>query len=226
MKSQIAKKLSIILALALAVSVFAAVPAAASDYGSQNSTIGVTGAYAHYDLYSDVTSTDGHWAYEGVMYCTGLGIVNGVGDGQFNPSGTLTRAAFITMIGRAFYEDEVQAQTVDTDNWYSAYVRYLSSAGALSSIPTDDASLGEGMPRQEIAQMLYAVCGGSADEISDDALAGVTDAASISSSCLDAVKYCYSNGYITGYDDGSCKPEISVTRAEAAVVIQRSIDTN
>ncbi|MCD8389312.1 MAG: S-layer homology domain-containing protein [Oscillospiraceae bacterium] len=188
--------------------------------------------------FSDVVS--GHWAYNYVEYCYGQGIVEGVGDGKFDPDATLTRAQFITMMGRATYENEVQAQTTSSDSWYSGYVRYLSNKGYLDGIATDEASLNQGMPRQEMAQLLYNLCDNgeivvglysseyegevtvSGVSINVDMLDYISDANSIGSQYKDAVEYCYYVGLLTGFEDGTFQPNGTVTRAQACAVVNRA----
>ncbi|MCD8373387.1 MAG: S-layer homology domain-containing protein [Clostridia bacterium] len=188
--------------------------------------------------FSDVVS--GHWAYNYVEYCYGQGIVEGVGNGKFDPDATLTRAQFITMMGRATYESEVQAQTTSSDSWYSGYVRYLSNKGYLDGIATDEASLNQGMPRQEMAQLLYNLCDNgeivvglysseyegevtvSGVSINVEMLDYISDANSIGSQYKDAVEYCYYVGLLTGFEDGTFQPNGTVTRAQACAVVNRA----
>ncbi|MCC8077791.1 MAG: S-layer homology domain-containing protein [Oscillospiraceae bacterium] len=188
--------------------------------------------------FSDVVS--GHWAYNYVEYCYGQGIVEGVGDGKFDPDATLTRAQFITMMGRATYESEVQAQTTSSDSWYSGYVRYLSNKGYLDGIATDETSLNQGMPRQEMAQLLYNLCDNgeivvglysseyegevtvSGVSINVDMLDYISDAGSIGSQYKDAVEYCYYVGLLTEFEDGTFQPNGTVTRAQACAVVNRA----
>ncbi|MCC8090090.1 MAG: S-layer homology domain-containing protein [Oscillospiraceae bacterium] len=188
--------------------------------------------------FSDVVI--GHWAYSNVEYCYGQGIVEGVGDGKFDPDATLTRAQFITMMGRATYESEVQAQTTSSDSWYSGYVRYLSNKGYLDGIATDETSLNQGMPRQEMAQLLYNLCDNgeivvglysseyegevtvNGVSINVDMMDYISDAGSIGSQYKDAVEYCYYVGLLTGFEDGSFQPNGTVTRAQACAVVNRA----
>ncbi|MCD7853215.1 MAG: S-layer homology domain-containing protein [Oscillospiraceae bacterium] len=188
--------------------------------------------------FSDVVS--GHWAYNYVEYCYGQGIVEGVGNGKFDPDATLTRAQFITMMGRATYESEVQAQTTSSDSWYSGYVRYLSNKGYLDGIATDETSLNQGMPRQEMAQLLYNLCDNgeivvglysseyegevtvSGVSINVDMMDYISDANSIGSQYKDAVEYCYYVGLLMGFEDGSFQPNGTVTRAQACAVVNRA----
>ncbi len=197
-------------------------------------------AYYMYEqtTFSDVART--HWAYDYVEYCYDGGIVEGVGNGKFDPDATLTRAQFITMMGRATYESEVQAQTTSSDSWYSGYVRYLSNKGYLDGIATDEASLNQGMPRQEMAQLLYNLCDNgeivvglysseyegevtvSGVSINVEMLDYISDANSIGSQYKDAVEYCYYVGLLTGFEDGTFQPNGTVTRAQACAVVNRA----
>ena len=49
------------------------------------------------------------------------------------------------------------------------------------------------------------------------------DASSISGYALDAVNYAVSEGIINGYTDGTFKPQGTVTRAEAAVIVSKAL---
>ncbi|MBD5161785.1 MAG: S-layer homology domain-containing protein [Oscillibacter sp.] len=62
---------------------------------------------------------DNHWALDYIRTCVEKGIVNGVGDGRFDPDGTVSYAQFVAMITRAFFNDEVQKVTDTTGKpWY------------------------------------------------------------------------------------------------------------
>lgn len=58
--------------------------------------VGVLAAEPH--PFQDVPSD--HWANEAVQYAYDEGLMDGVGPTTFDPSGTLTRAMFVTILGR------------------------------------------------------------------------------------------------------------------------------
>ena len=94
------KPLSILLALVL--SLHLAVPALAAQAPE----------------FSDVPT--GHWAYAYVRQAAQAGAVNGVGNGRFNPEGTLTVAEFTAMLLRALYgEVPVEQYTGEGGEWYA-----------------------------------------------------------------------------------------------------------
>lgn len=67
---------------------------------------------------------DNHWALEYIRTCVEKGVVTGLGDGNFDPDGTVSYAQFVAMITRAFFNDEVQKVT-DTAGkpWYYPYMQ-------------------------------------------------------------------------------------------------------
>ncbi|MCC8048015.1 MAG: S-layer homology domain-containing protein [Oscillospiraceae bacterium] len=166
-----------------------------------------------------------HWSRAAVYYCWYFYLVEGVSDTEFDPDGTLTTAQFITMMGRATHEDEIQAQTTSTDSWYTAYVRYLSNNDYLDGISIDETSLSQAISRQEMALIMYNICTEYYTEVNIDtsgALSDVPDASEINAKYKDAVEYCYYIGLLTGGEDGSFRPTDTLTRAEAATVLMKT----
>ena len=85
------------------------------QYTSSNSTL----------TFSDVEK--GSWYYDAVMAMTAKGILSGTttpvnGVGTFNPNGIMTRAEFITVVTRMFYNDDLKAmKTMEGAVWYTNY---------------------------------------------------------------------------------------------------------
>ena len=72
--------------------------------------------------------TNGHWAQEYITALADKGMVDGVGDGKFNPDGTVTRAEFLKMAmdamgipGHAYREGE--CLDASNDDWYCYYLQ-------------------------------------------------------------------------------------------------------
>lgn len=95
-------------------------------------------------LKGDVTFTDidGHWAESYIKTLADKGMADGVGDGKFNPDGTVTRAEFLKMamdacgiVGHAYREGECLDAT--NDDWYCYYLQ-----GALDKGLIDEAMIG------------------------------------------------------------------------------------
>ena len=70
---------------------------------TKTETIPATGSVDVTQMFTDVTK---NWAYPGIQYCVTHGIMGGMGDGTFAPTGTTTRAQIVQIlynleIGRA-----------------------------------------------------------------------------------------------------------------------------
>jgi hypothetical protein len=70
------------------------------------------------EMFTDVTK---NWAYPGIQYCVTHGIMGGMGDGTFAPTGTTTRAQIVQILYNLEGEPAVSGTTPFTDltaNWY------------------------------------------------------------------------------------------------------------
>ena len=99
--------------------------------------------------YSDI---DNHWAEAYIEYCTSMGIINGDGQGKFNPQGTLTgeQAAkmFLTAMG---YNANVFGFT--GADWAINVGRYANEAGLYDEL--GDITPSATISRDDAAQMAY-----------------------------------------------------------------------
>ena len=81
--------------------------------------------------FTDVPST--HWAYAYIERAADEGWMNGVGNNQFNPGGTVTNAEFFTMLGRAYYAEDAAAIEADYTggNWWYPASKAAQNNGGL-----------------------------------------------------------------------------------------------
>ena len=69
-------------------------------------------------MFTDVTK---NWAYPGIQYCVTHGIMGGMGDGTFAPTGTTTRAQIVQILYNLEGTPAVSGTTPFTDltdDWY------------------------------------------------------------------------------------------------------------
>ena len=81
-------------------------------------TIPATGSVDVTQMFTDVTK---NWAYPGIQYCVTHGIMGGMGDGTFAPTGTTTRAQIVQILYNLEGTPAVSGTTPFTDltaNWY------------------------------------------------------------------------------------------------------------
>ena len=105
-------------------------------------------------IFTDVTH---NWAYPGIQYCVTHGIMGGMGDGTFAPTGTTTRAQIVQILYNLEGEPAVSGTTPFTDltaNWYKPAIlwAYQNNVVAGKSPTTFDP---EGpVTREQIAVIL------------------------------------------------------------------------
>ena len=144
----------------------------------------------------------------------------GMGNHHFCPENTMTRAEAAAMLARLInYSDltvypSCDAADVPTGSWYTNAVNAFYAAGIETvSYFRPNAAIS----RAELSVWLYRLSGSpyvASDTVaySDVATAGETH---------DAVAYGQLHGWINGYPDGTFRPNHSITRAEAAKLINR-----
>lgn len=167
--------------------------------------------------FSDVSMNE--WYYGDVAEAYELGFMNGVGDGQFSPEGTMTVAEAITLASRvsAIYHGE-SISTVDTGEWYTSYVQYAQNRGLIQKEQFD--SYERPVKRYEMAELFYA-------SVPEDYLTAVNAVEDIpdvagTASYRTALLTLYQAGVVMGNDAyGSFLPMRELTRAEAAAIIGR-----
>lgn len=173
--------------------------------------------FADDNPYTDIDGYD--WAKEAIIGLTNAGIVNGMGDGEFNPAGNVTREQFCKMVVQMYGLDATDTATtfsdVDTSAWYAPYVTAAVNAGFVQGQSDDYFGIGESIMRQDMATILYRAI----DLKGEMAELNFTDNDSIAEYAKDAVSELVGLGIMNGYEDGSFKPRGSATRAEAAKVI-------
>ena len=164
--------------------------------------------------------TAGHWAEKTLDEWQDEGLIDGYGDGSFQPNGTVTRAEFIKLVNRTLgftAESEISFSDVTERDWFHAEVARAVAAGYAQG------SGGLFRPNQpvtraEAAAMLARAAGLAAKEERADAFA---DAASIPAWARGSVGAAAEAGYMTGYPDGAFGALGSITRAEAVVTLNR-----
>lgn len=166
---------------------------------------------------------DSHWAREAIEYLSGAGVVNGVSETEFNPSGELTREDFITMFARAaklqpklgesYFEDVIPSA------YYAGYVNAAVDKGIIKGVDEKSFGTGKNLTRQDLALILYRAFFDGQDVVKKP-----TDWEEISDYAKVAVGVLMEKGIVNGMDDGSFAPMNNSTRAQAAQLIYNLIN--
>ncbi|MHB1344259.1 MAG: S-layer homology domain-containing protein [Thermoleophilia bacterium] len=192
---------------------------------------------AYAQTFPDVRETD--WFYGAVEALSQSGVVTGTSDGTFKPYDTVTRAQFAAMLARAIAPPATTLEpfedVLDTD-WYQAPVASLYAAGLLSGTSSTTFSAGVGIARQQAASLImrslaYRFQAAPQDGIElalapdqvDTWLAGFRDRNLIAAIHRGTVANAYRLGVVEGSGDGWFNPLGTLTRAQAAGLLYRSL---
>jgi hypothetical protein len=171
--------------------------------------------------FTDLSSVP--WAEESITALAQRLVVNGVGDGKFNPNGHVTREQFAKMLvcalgmytatGTSTFTD------VDSSAYYAPFVNSAYTAGLANGYGSTF-GVGDSITRQDLAVMLYRAMqqlGVSMPIVRTSA--SFSDQSSISDYAQEAVSALYSAGIIDGVGNNTFNPRGTATRAQAAKMI-------
>lgn len=177
--------------------------------------------------FTDVKESD--WFYKGVAYVVDKGIMSGVSENEFAPSGKLTRAMLVQMLynmeSRPACDAENAFMDVPVGQWYTDAVIWANDAKIVSG-------MGEGLfapnmeiTREQMVAMLYNYAKYKGYDVTASAdLSKFADNASVSTWAQPAMQWAVAEGYISGMGDSQLAPQGTATRAEIASVIMRFME--
>jgi len=172
--------------------------------------------------FSDVS---GHWAQAQIEKWVDKGLAKGYPDGTFKPNNQVTRAEFVTLLNRAWGNQNPDARCDFTDvkasDWYYVEVAATAKAGYVSGYPDKTFRPNNPISRVEagaiIARLLKLPAG------SESALSAFKDAAAIGAWAKGSISALVAEKLLGGYPDGTFKPADPITRAEAIVLLDRAL---
>lgn len=181
---------------------------------------------------SAFSDTHTHWAKDIIEKLAESGIINGFhenGTVLFRPDSNITRVQFSAMVAKAMgisdtdYND-VQLEFSDTDKiqpWALGYVKAMSKLGYISGRSDDGNSIyfdpESTITRAEAFTIIGRIVG-----IDDSYTLGFADNAQIPQWAYASMATLADKGIIQGFEDNTIRPNNSITRAEAAVIISKS----
>lgn len=194
--------------------------------------------------FSDVKQGD--WYCENVTLLAQFGIIEGMGDGTFNPNGLVRKGEFIKMLAQACSEHLYPTIPSTGVHWSEQFWSMLNEASVLEVVEAKQNANGESVQytyplvalkfnelekpinRYEMAYlinrviyMVYRERQMTLKSETDSYANHIPDYDSMDKSFLGSVEQVYSKGILAGYDDGSFQGHRNLTRAEAASVIVR-----
>jgi subtilisin family serine protease len=180
--------------------------------------------------FSDVPFS--HWAFSSIESCFYQGIVQGYGDGTYQPEEAITRDQMAVYLARAVAggdanvpEDTDGATFTDVDGEYWAY-RYIEYCAARHIVQgyADGAYQPEAVvTRDQMAVYIARAAAGGDDQVPED-VGGEPFFSDMPTDhwAYRYVEYCHDHAIVDGYDDGAYHPDRPVTRDQMAVYLQRA----
>ena len=121
---------------------------------TKTETIPATGSVDVTQMFTDVTK---NWAYPGIQYCVTHGIMGGMGDGTFAPTGTTTRAQIVQILYNLEGTPAVSGTTPFTDltaNWYKPAILWAYQNNVVAGISPTTFAPERPVTREQIAVIL------------------------------------------------------------------------
>ena len=183
--------------------------------------------------FSDMPAA-GNWAHAGIDYCVSHGLMNGVGKGQFDPNGTLTRAMLVTVLYRVQGQPDVSGlenpfEDVPDGMWYTEPIIWAASKQVVNGTSAATFEPDAPITREQIAAILYRYAKEveGADVSASAALDGFADAASVSAYARTPLGWASALGYIKGSNENGTlllNPQGNATRAEVTTILMRYLE--
>ncbi len=154
-----------------------------------------------------------------------LGLLQGDADGNLRPGDPITRAEFVTIINRAFGYRSAGGhpfRDVPGTAWYAEDVDIGYTEGYITGTSPTAFSPNLSITREEAAFIL------AKNLMMEPAVGENTsfaDGRSISTWSRGMVSAAAENNLISGYPDGTFRPQKSITRGEAAVILLNAVGT-
>lgn len=174
----------------------------------------------------------GHWAAEPIRFCVENGLFYGVSARSFAPDASMTRAMFVTVLGRLYEKSNgslpqpaagTDFYDVDEGSYYAPYVTWAAANGIVSGYGDGRFGPDDQVTREQMGAIMasFLRAAGYGDRVTVGSISGFKDASRISGWAEDGVAVCVGCGLLSGYPDGCFYPQDKATRAQVAAILER-----
>ena len=181
------------------------------------------------DVTQMFTDVEKNWAYPGIQYCVTHGIMGGMGDGTFAPTGTTTRAQIVQILYNLEGTPAVSGTTPFTDltaNWYKPAILWAYQNNVVAGTTPTTFDPERPVTREQIAviltQYMFHVLKMERTWTPAD-LSTFPDGANVSSWAKEAMQDAVALGLINGSKASDDKvyldPQGSATRQQVATIL-------
>lgn len=175
---------------------------------------------------------DGHWAKDWIDFVTEREIFVGTSEDMFAPNTGMSRAMFVTVMGRLYERSFGNVSTISNhifsdvnyDSWYAPYLNWCVETDIVKGMDENHFEPDREITRQEMAVMLerFAIV---LDKRSKDngMVLTYSDTEKIDVWALSGASYSQQTSIITGREGGNFAPKEIASRAEVAVMIRQFV---
>ena len=177
------------------------------------------------EIYNDFADVErGRWYYLPVKRAYDLGLFAGTAAGYFSPGVTMTRAMFVTVLGKLDGIDTQLYATspfedVEEGKWYTPFVCWAAEKGIAAGTGGGYFGPSDTVSRAQICVMIRQYL-----RLIEADLFGLVDidtrqADDVPAWAAESVEYCRVKGLVSGDTAGNFNPGRGATRAEAATIV-------
>ncbi len=168
------------------------------------------------------------WYVDGINYVVNAGIMNGVGDDRFNPSGKITKAMLVTMLYRLSGDEKVNGvilNDVPNGTWYTdscnwAFLKKVARADDVGFFEPKHA-----LSREEFVYIIFRYANYKQLDTTPRAnLSKYKDLNQVDETYRPAFEWAVKKGIIQGMSATTLSPESGATRAQMATIFMRFIE--
>jgi len=184
-------------------------------------------------LFRDI---NGHWAETQVVQAVERGLFSGVSGDRFAPNGDMTRAMFVTVLGRMARQMGIPVNShgvapfedVSAGTWYAGYVAWAWEQGFVQGVGGNRFGTNNSITRQEVATLFYRFMQHYnlyLPDVPSGTAATFPDLDQIADWAYEAMWTAVRGGLITGFADGRLAPTYTATRAQLATMFLRFMNS-
>lgn len=168
---------------------------------------------------------ESHWYYDAVEYVFNKGMMSGMTESSFGPNIATNRAMLVSVLWR--FEGCLEGFThnfndVKTNHYFDKAVAWASANGIVAGKSADKYAPNDKLTREQMAAILYRYAAyAGRDTKADGDISVFADLSKLDSYAVDAMKWAYGKGIITGMNQTTLDPNGSATRAQLASILMR-----
>jgi len=168
------------------------------------------------------------WYHDGVHYVLENGIMSGLGNGQFAPNDTTSRAMLAQILynmeGKPAIRSGIPFEDVSESDWYAMAISWAESNGIIGGYGNGKFGPNDDLTREQLVTIMYRYAKDKGIDVSvgeNTNILSYDDAFDVSEWAIPAMQWAVGNGLISGKTASTLNPKDKATRAEIATIIMR-----